>query len=85
MVSDWSILQTEHFLSPTTDIYNGRVALIEHLIATEHPVEDIVKLWTTLDTESWMLDSHQVTLFINHNIIVIINTFSGTAWLEDPV
>ena len=54
--------QTEHFLSPTTDIFNGRVALIEQLIATEHEVEDIVRLWTTLDTESWMLDRLQVPL-----------------------
>ena len=54
--------QTEHFLSPTTDIFNGRVALIEQLIATEYEVEDIMKLWTTLDTESWMLDRLQVPL-----------------------
>ena len=72
MASYWSILQTEHFLSPTTDIYNGRVALIEHLIATEHPVEDIVKLWTTLDTESWMLDSHQVTLASDWSILAVL-------------
>ena len=25
-------------------------------------MEDIIKLWTTLDTESWMLDSLQVPL-----------------------
>ena len=60
--SDEEESQTEHFLAPNTNIFNGRVALIQQLIQDEHPVSLIYKFWTTLDTESWMLDTHQVPL-----------------------
>ena len=55
--------QTEHFLAPNTDIYNGRVALIQQLVREgEVAAGDIVRLWSTLDTESWMLDTTQVPI-----------------------
>ena len=62
MESDEEESQTEHFLAPNTNIYNGRVAMIQKLIQDQHPVDEIYKLWTTLDQESWMQDSHQVPL-----------------------
>ena len=74
--------QTEHYLSPTTDIYSGRVALIDHLIATKHQATDIVKLWTTLDTESWMLDSHQVRIPISISHIKYQSSFKTKLDLE---
>ena len=54
--------QTEHFLAPDTSIFSGRVALLEQLIQTNHSLDTIYTLWTTLDSESWMLDSQQVIL-----------------------
>ena len=35
---------------------------MKHLLETNHPLDMIYKLWTTLDSESWMLDTTQVPL-----------------------
>ena len=54
--------QAEHFLAPSGDIFTDKVSMIRHLIDKEYSTESISRIWNSLDTESWMVDTQQVPL-----------------------
>ena len=54
--------QAEHFLAPSGDIFTDKVSMIRHLIDKEYSTENISRIWNSLDTESWMVDTQQVPL-----------------------
>ena len=59
----FSFCAFNHFSLVHNIIENGRVSLIQNLAREgEVAAGDIVRLWSTLDTESWMLDNTQARL-----------------------
>ena len=62
MESEEEETQSELFLAPSGDIFKDKVSMIRHLIDKQGPLEHIIRLWRSLDTESWMVDNHQVPL-----------------------
>ena len=54
--------QSEHFLAPSGEIYSDKVAVIRDLIDKDGSTQDVLRLWNSLDTHSWMVDNTQVPL-----------------------
>ena len=54
--------QSEHFLAPSGEIYSDKVAVIRDMIDQQLPTHHILRIWNSLDTDSWMVDNTQVPL-----------------------
>ena len=54
--------QSEHFLAPSGEIYSDKVALIRDMIDQHYSTQHILRIWSSLDTHSWMVDNTQVPL-----------------------
>ena len=54
-------LSSVKFMNPLGNIFEDRIAAIDHMISEVYKPEDIFKLWNTLSEEGWVLETNLPT------------------------
>ena len=55
-------MPTPHTLQWSNDTDTDKVAVIRHMVEHHYTTQQILRIWNSLDTESWMVDNTQVPL-----------------------